>query len=220
MMIDSTNSLARPQAVDHVTADQSSGVSRDAFMKLLVTQLQNQDPLDPMDSRQMVSQLTELTSVEQLLTIDHRLQALEVATAGLANTEVASLVGKTVTADSSALRLEGDGTVTSVYSLGGRADEVTIEIKDAEGNVVRTLSPGAQQSGMHEVTWDGLMEDGTRAPAGRYRMEIKAKDVDGHEVAATTEVSGRVDGITYENGYPELLIGRARVLLGDVQAIQ
>lgn len=219
-MIDSTNSLARPQAVDHVTADQSSGVSRDAFMKLLVTQLQNQDPLDPMDSRQMVSQLTELTSVEQLLTIDHRLQALEVATAGLANTEVASLVGKTVTADSSALRLEGDGQVTSVYSLAGAADEVTIEIKDAEGNVVRTLSPGAQQSGMNEVTWDGLMEDGTRAPAGRYRMEIKAKDVDDHEIVATTEITGRVDGITYENGYPELLIGRARVLLGDVQAIQ
>jgi flagellar basal-body rod modification protein FlgD len=220
MMIDSTNSLARPEATAHVTADASSGVSRDAFMKLLVTQLQNQDPLDPMDAQQMVSQLSELTSVEQLLTIDHRLQALEVATAGMANTEVASLVGKNVTADSSALRLESDGSVTSVYELPAPASDVTITIKDEQGNVVRTIEADAQTAGMHDLVWDGNTNDGTRAPAGRYTMSISAKDESGNPIEASTEIEGRVDGITYENGYPELLIGRARVLLGDVQGIR
>lgn len=220
MEINGNNSLASPTATRIPEQEQTQGaMGRDAFMKLLVTQLQNQDPLDPMDAREMVSQLSELTSVEKLAGIEHRLTALEIANAGMANTQVSSLVGKTVTADASSLRLEEAGAVNGVYRLEGSAEKTTITIRDEAGRAVRTVEVGPDYPGEHSFEWDGNDDSGTRMPPGRYTMEIRAESAEGTPVDVSTEITGMVDAVSYENGYPELLVGEARLLLGDVTSI-
>ncbi len=194
-------------------------IGRDAFMKLLVTQLRNQDPLDPTDAKEFVTQLSQLTGVEQLVGIGERVAALEVATAGIANTQVAGLTGRTVTANADTIRLADSGPGRAVYQLDGRAAEVTVVIRDESGRVVRTQTLGETFAGSHAVEWDGNDDGGARAPAGRYTVEIAAKDAAGHPVGTSTRITGPVTGVSYENGYPELLVGEARVMLGDVISI-
>ena len=221
MDINNNNALASPTPIKKPTgaSDEPGQLGRDAFMKLLVTQLQNQDPLDPMDAREMVTQLSELTSVEQLKAIEYRLTALEVATAGMANMEVAGVVGRTVTADADNMRLGAIGGVEGVFTVEGRATNVTAVVRDASGQAVRTIAMGERFPGQHQISWDGNDDSGARMPAGRYTVEYSAKDSDGNPVNVSTEVQGLVTEISYENGYPELLIGQARVLLGDVTSI-
>jgi flagellar basal-body rod modification protein FlgD len=215
-------------AIQSVTSTQASAppaqrpaqeIGRDAFMKLLVTQLRNQDPLDPTDAKEFVTQLSQLTGVEQLVGIGERVQALEIATAGIANTQVAGLTGRTVTANADTIRLGESGAGRTAYQLDGRATEVTVTIRDESGSVVRTMRLGEAFAGSHAVEWDGNDDTGARAAAGRYSVEIAAKDEAGHAVGTSTRVTGPVTGVSYENGYPELIVGEARVMLGDVVSI-
>jgi flagellar basal-body rod modification protein FlgD len=223
MAIDPSAGIGSPRPVDtgpSRTSLDDQGMGKDTFMRLLVAQMQNQDPMKPMDSREMISQLSDLTSVEQLTGIGDRLAALEIATAGMANTQVASVVGRNVLADGSGVRLSETGPVGSVYRLDGSAKDVKVEVRDRAGKLVRTMDLGAQFPGSHEVSWDGLADDGSRLPPGRYSFEVSAVDDAGNPVSSSFDIEGVVSGISYENGYPELLIGAARVLLGDVQRIE
>jgi flagellar basal-body rod modification protein FlgD len=197
-----------------------STLDRDAFLRLLVTQLQNQDPLDPMDAREMVTQLSELTGVEKLESIEAQLGALQIASAGIANVQASGLVGRTVTADLSSLRVEETGDATGAYTLSSSAQSVTITIYDAEGNVLRTIEEPGGPAGSHTYAWDGLDDEGNRVPPGRYRVELSATSESGAPVEARSEVRGMVTSVTYDGGFPELRIGETRVLLGDVKSIE
>lgn len=220
MEIDTSAGVGQPRASTRQVQEDDQSMGRDDFMKLLVTQMQNQDPLDPMDAREMVSQLSELASVDELRGINHRMAVLEIGVAGMANTQTAGLVGKTVSADGAGILLPETGSATGVYELDARASEVEIVIRDAAGRTVRTLEAGEGFPGGHTFDWDGLDDTGERLPSGRYSVEISAKDSAGNPVAAETKVSGLVTGVSYDNGYPELIIGEARVLLGDVTSIE
>jgi flagellar basal-body rod modification protein FlgD len=196
-----------------------TSMGRDAFMQLLIAQLRNQDPGDPMDTRDMMTQLVQLTSVEHLVGIEDRLTSLQIASAGMANAQVAGFVGQTVEADTSRLRLDEISSVQGSFELGGAAETVTVKVRDAEGNVVRTMELGAQGAGARSFTWDGRDDSGTRLEPGTYRVEVSAADADGNPVEARTRIRGVVTGVSYEHGYPELLIGEQRVLMGDVREV-
>lgn len=217
MAIQPVSTSSTPSAPEAQRPAQEIG--RDAFMKLLVTQLRNQDPLDPTDAKEFVTQLSQLTGVEQLVGIGERIAALEIATAGIANTQVASLTGRTVTANANALRLGHEGAASTVFQLDGRASQVTVTIRDETGRVVRTMQLGDTFAGTHALEWDGNDDTGARAAPGRYQIEVEAKDEAGHSVTTSTRITGPVTGVSYENGYPELIVGEARVMLGDVVSI-
>ncbi|MEM6955740.1 MAG: FlgD immunoglobulin-like domain containing protein [Myxococcota bacterium] len=218
MNIDNPGALAGPQASLR-REQESTSMGRDDFMQLLVAQLQNQDPLEPMDSEQMVTQLSQLTSVEELVAIEGRMQALEIGISSVNNTQVSGLVGKTITADGSQLNLRADGGVGSAIELDAPASEVTVTIRNAAGEAVRTLELGAAPAGPLAFDWDGLDASGNRMPEGRYRVEVDAKNENGQPVGASMDVSGLVSSVDYEGGFPELVIGERRVLLGDVRSI-
>lgn len=220
MPIESVNSLARPTATKVDTSNDKSEVQRDDFMKLLVAQMQMQDPLEPMDNREMITQLSQLTSVDKLASIEGRIGALEIATAGMANTQVVGIVGKTVTASVEALRLDDLGPAETVYGLTESATNVTVSIRNANGDVVRTMQMGDRPPGQHTVTWDGIGDSGERMPPGRYTVDIVAKNAAGTPVHVDQEVTGVVEGINYDGGFPELMIGSARIMLGDVRSIE
>ncbi|MCC6875050.1 MAG: flagellar hook assembly protein FlgD [Sandaracinaceae bacterium] len=220
MEIDNNNTAVALGAPRSPAAGGNGQLDGGAFMQLLVAQIRNQDPANPMDSRELMTQLTQLTSVEHLIGIEDRLTSLSIASAGIANAQVAGFVGKTVEADTSTLRLEDAGGVSTGFELPAATASTTITIRDQDGDVVRTIELGGQGAGPSELTWDGRDDDGQRLPAGSYRMEVAATDEQGHPLEARTRVRGVVTGISYEQGFPELVIGERRVLMGDVRRVE
>lgn len=211
----SVSTLGAPQ-----TDNTSTNLGPDAFMRLLVTQVRNQDPMQPMDTTAMMAQLTQLTEVERLVAIDGRLQNLQISSLGIANAQAADLVGRTVEADTSQMTLLDGGAATGTFELTGASQTTRVEIRDAEGRLVRTLDLGAQGRGTRTFTWDGLDDSGNRADPGRYRISVTAADADGHAVETRTRIRGPVGAVRYEDGYPELVIGEAEVLMGDVRSVE
>jgi flagellar basal-body rod modification protein FlgD len=196
-----------------------NAMGRDAFMKLLVAQLRNQDPEAPVDSKEFITQLSQLTSVEQLVTMSDRLASLEVGMASLANTQVAGIVGKTVVAETKSVNLEDGGSASVPVTLGSRAAKVVATFRNDAGEVVGKVELGDTFPGTRSLSWNGIGPDGVRVPAGRYRVEVSATDAAGRPVDANTRIRGQVSEISYANGYPEVVVGGARVMLGDVTSI-
>lgn len=192
----------------------------DTFMKLLVAELKNQDPNQPMDAREMVAQLSSLSSVQKLTEIDDKFTTLQNSSSASTSLQSSGLIGRTVSAKTNRLSLvDGFSTTQGSYQLQGTAKDVVIKVMNDQGTVVRTLDAGGQNGGTQAFKWDGNMDNGKRADNGSYTFQVTATDSKGLPVPASSEVSGLVTEVTYENGAPEVVVGGAHALLSDVTSI-
>jgi flagellar basal-body rod modification protein FlgD len=191
----------------------------DTFLKLLTTQLRQQDPLQPMDASAFTSQLVQFATVEQAIQTNTKLEDLTKLTRAGGTAAATGLLGQDVTATTSELALGADGDATIRYSLPKQAAEVQISILDAGGRVVQTAA-GATAAGDQTVTWNGLGPDGQRLAAGTYTVKITAKDADGAELAAEQLVSGRVQRIEPGDGDVQLVVGGVAVPLAAVRDVR
>lgn len=191
----------------------------DTFMKLLVAELKQQDPNDPMDSRQMVEQLATLSSVQKLSSIDDKLGSLNSGSLESATLQSAGLIGKKVTAKSNHLGLDALNSPSGKYQLQGEAKDVNVSILGADGNKVQAMALGAQKTGAQTFQWDGKGSDGRRMPNGTYTFQIDATDAAGKPVSANTQISGLVSEVSYQNGTPQVVIAGSSVSLADVTSI-
>ena len=190
----------------------------DNFLLLLTTQLQNQDPLSPLDTNQFTEQLVQFTNVEQSIKTNAKLDQL-IALQGVNQlTGALDYVGRTVEVDSVVLDLS-DGAATMTYDLASNAEETTIEIIDEAGNTVRTLTVEGT-AGRHEVTWDGKDGSGDDLPEGLYGFVVKAVDSEGRTVPARQGTIGRVTAVEVIDGDITLSIGQLQVSIGRVTAIR
>jgi|HigsolmetaAR202D_1030399.scaffolds.fasta_scaffold02245_17 Flagellar hook capping protein len=189
------------------------------FLKLLVTQIRNQDPLSPMDPTQFVQQTATLTQVEQLAKSNQSLANLQAnLSAALMRMDI-GYIGKIVEASVDRFAFDGD-RIDLAYAAPG-ADSVVITISDKDGNVVRTINavPG---SGRQELVWDGSLDGGGKAASGDYRIDITAKDKDGNAVDSLVVVQQRVKEVVPGlNGGESTLIleGGGKVSPSDIITI-
>lgn len=193
--------------------------SQDTFMKLLVAELKNQDPMDPMQSRDMVAQLATLSSVQKLNAIDEKLGGMQKDSISESSLQSASLIGKTVTAKTNRLTLNSFNSSVGGYRLQGDAKNVQVAIVDGSGQTVRSLNLDSQSAGDKTFEWDGRDVTGRRMPNGKYQFQVKAADAAGAPVLTTSEVSGPVTEVTYTNGAPEVVVGDVHVGISDVTSI-
>lgn len=191
----------------------------ETFLKLLTTQLKMQDPLSPTDTTQMTQQITQMTGVEQQLVTNDLLAALVGMNTGTGLSEGVNMIGKQVTAttDNSTLK---DGKATFTWTQPGASTQLTVEIKNAAGKVVRTLSPDDQKSGAHTLTWDGKDDSGAKLPdGGVYTAKVVAKGADGKELKVTN-VKGRTEGVVSavdnSTGSPKVIIDGLAVPIDNV----
>ncbi len=200
---------------------QSQGLGKQDFLKLLVTQLQHQDPMDPTDPAQFVSQLAEFTSLEQLVNIRDGLDMLSVAQASGTSAQLVSFVGREVELRDDHVTLDAEASPVDLrFTLDSKAADVEVVVKDGDGQVVRHIAAGAMGDGAQTVTFDGRDDNGNPLPAGDYTFEVVAKDGDGGAVGASTRSTGVVASVTFEDGYPELVLEDGRkVALGQVTAV-
>jgi flagellar basal-body rod modification protein FlgD len=194
-------------------------MGRETFMKLLVAELKQQDPMDPMQAREMVSQLSQLSSVEKLGSIDDKLGALQSSDVAASALQSAGLIGRNVVGDAKHLELTKTSNPSGSYTLSNKAANVTLKVRNADGDLVSTLDLGPQKIGAQKFSWDGKSDKGLRAADGDYTFEVSATDANGKIVPASTQVSGLVTEVSYERGAPQVVVGGARIPLGDVTSI-
>jgi len=190
----------------------------DRFLTLLVTQMKNQDPLNPLDNAQVTSQLAQINTVKGLETLNASFTGIAAQLQAGQALQAASLVGHQVLLNGNQLALGAAGAPGGA-SLAAPADDLVISVKDASGAVVRRLDLGAQPAGIAEFTWDGKNDSGTALPPGRYTFDATLI-ANGQSAAATPLESGKVEGLTRTStGFMLSLAGLGEVLLSDVQRI-
>ncbi len=197
---------AASQAIDQALGGGST-MGKQEFLNLLVAQLQNQDPLNPVDDKEFVAQLAQFSSLEQAMQTNERLGLLQNTSTALNNAQVAGLIGDTVEANGNKIGLTETRPLPISYTLGGDAIESTVTIRDASGKAVRTIKAGAGAAGKHDIAWDGMDDSGNVLPNGTYTVEVSAKNASGGMVSTSTRVRGVVTSVTFENGGAELIIG-------------
>lgn len=179
---------------------QQLGEDYTKFLTLLTAQIENQDPLSPMDSTQFVSQLAQLSQVEQSVKTNSNLEAIYYQNASLMAMTGADMIDRQVTIASDSIDLVGDQS-SGFYRLMSEAHEVQIEIRDPLGIVVRTLTglSGAANEDT-AIEWDGLSDSGQAMPDGKYTVTLKATDIDSNTVAAFTYNEAAVDQVLFDQG--------------------
>ncbi len=199
-----------------------SSLGQQEFLQLLVAQLQNQDPVNPMDGAQFASQLAQFNSVEQLIGVNDGLNQLAVSQdlmgASLTNSMAASLTGKEVRALSNEIALSSEGNSEINYKLNDSATEVEIVIKTASGAEVRRESLSGVPSGDNSWTWDGLDNNGQRMGEGNYKIEVVAKNGD-NSVSALTFLEGFASKVRYTSQGVYLSVNGINIPIGDVEEV-
>jgi flagellar basal-body rod modification protein FlgD len=221
---DIANKVADPNWVDPTKKVRAVGnptLDKDAFMKLMLTQMKNQDPTKPMESHEMAAQLAQFTSLEQLNNINSTLESMKNSQTPSTNFQALAFIGKKVSGDSSKLtRAAGDTNHAFNFELLGEGARVKVNIKDAAGTVVRKLELAGLKKGENSITWNGLQDDGTPARPGEYKFTVEAQSNTGAKVYAKTSFEGRITGLNYTAQGPVLMVGSQTIKLSDVKKIE
>lgn len=198
------------------TAASSDAGTADRFLKLLVTQLQNQDPLNPMDNAELTSQMAQINTVTGLQTVNTSIQALNTQFVQMQALQGASLIGRDVTVDGNQLAIDARGTAEAGFALAGPADAVQVDILNGAGQVVDTMQLGAQESGRHGFEWDASKHP----DAAGYTFRVTAT-LGSAAVEATPLMLDRVTSVALDgaSGLMLTLERSGSVAYGDVHAL-
>lgn len=218
-MITNVTTGATGASAAEAAMKKSTGMNKDDFLKLFVTQLQNQDPLNPQDGTEFIGQLAQLTQVEQAYNTNTNLQNLLNQGNNSTSFAAVSLIGKEVQALGSQVDLQQGATAQLNLFLEGSASQVNLTIRDENGNVIKTLDAGALAAGKASVAWDGTDNSGAAVAPGAYTFSAAAVDVNGQKVAATPFIKGRVDGVDISGTNLILSLGNVKLNLTDVTSV-
>ena len=205
------------QANTQSAATQQLTGNFDTFLQLLTTQLQNQDPLNPMDSNQFTQQLVEFSQVEQQINTNSNLSSLISLTEGNAGSSAVGFLGKDVTITNGNAALVS-GVAQWNYTLGSDSAATQLTVTNASGQVVYTGS-GETSSGSNTFNWNGEDNNGNQLPDGTYTLAVAATGSDGSAVQTSVSSSGVVNEISFQNGLPVLMIGSMAVPLSQVSSV-
>jgi flagellar basal-body rod modification protein FlgD len=205
---------ASPSATSAGSETQIMG--KEDFLKLLLAQLENQDPLDPTDSVEFTAQLAQFSSLEQLGNVNTNLEKLELYQASINNSQAVSFIGKEIVARGNGVAVAGGQPVALQFELPADAGAVTLSIYDANGEFVRTYDASNLNAGLHSISWDAKDQNGNQVTDGTYRFELMAEGHDGEPMTVTTYANGTVSGVTFSENTTYLVTDERKIPVGDV----
>ncbi len=194
----------------------TTDLGEDAFLRLLTTQLQYQDPSDPVKNEAFVAQLAQFSSLEQLEGLNGTLDGVYAALAAMNNASMASLLGTDVIAAGNAFTYGGEGPVTLQASSPVALSSATLTVYDEDGGVVWSGDAGALPAGAGSVTWGGLDASGQSVPAGTYTFSIAGFDAAGNAVDVDERITGTITEMDYSTGTPLPSIDGNVVQISDI----
>jgi flagellar basal-body rod modification protein FlgD len=214
-----TNSAADNAAPSTVTPTGNAALGKDQFLKILVAQLQNQDPTQPQDSSAFVAELAQFSALESQQNAVSDLNALMIGQATANSTAATSFIGKQIGFAGGTVNWDGTQAVNATVNVPSGADKLTVAIADPSGNVIRTLQLGSAGAGDVKVTWDGRDNSGDIVTPAQYTLVPAAFDAKGNAVPANLSTSGVVTGVQFQGGVPYLQVGSTLVQMSSVTSI-
>ncbi|MGN6374310.1 MAG: flagellar hook assembly protein FlgD [Sphingomonas sp.] len=204
------NSISTPTPTPTATTGSSAldqlASDKTMFLNLLTTQMQNQDPLNPMDTSQYTQQLTQFSQVEQSIQQNSTLNSILSALSGQNLFSAAATVGQTATFDSDVAGLTATAPASWHYAATHPASAMVATISDAKGNAVAKATLNAQ-SGTFQ--WDGTLADGSKAQPGSYSLSVAALDATGADVPVTVQTQGTIGQVTSASGATQFVVNGA-----------
>jgi len=201
-------------AIEYKTAQEKGSLSKDDFMMLFVTQLQYQDPMSPMESAEMASQMAQFNMLDLMYENNEAMNNLAKTYQTSTGLSAVSLIGHTVHHKADSMVLEFQGETRELFlELGSDAADVAIEIRDSSGKLVNILELGSEPEGRAPVQWDGTDINGNPAEPGKYYIRASAIDQHGDEIDSDLWLPGRIEGINYQDdGSPLFRINNGSVI--------
>ncbi|MCM0754888.1 flagellar hook assembly protein FlgD [Desulfovibrio aminophilus] len=190
---------AAQQAASNEVTHKTS-MDQDTFMKILIAQLTHQDPMNPMDDKEMTSQLAQFSSLEQLTNINKGIKSLVDANSEKDLYSATNFIGKSIKAKGYTVTKDGSSISSITYGMSEAVNNIIVNVYDSEGNIVRSETLGARKAGTYSYTWDGKNSAGTTVPDGKYTVGMMGEDAKGAKVLIQTEVSGVVAGVVNSGG--------------------
>ncbi len=192
------------QSSDTQKSENDDALGRDAFLTMLVAQLQNQDPLNPMDGTDFSAQLAQFSQLEQLMNLNDSMETLTTSFLSDSDKDLIGYVGKQVTGEVNTMQVAEGEVSGGFFSLSEPAD-VVVEIVDSSGMTVKRLGQGTKNAGSHVISWDGTNEEGTAVDDGTYTFNVLANTGSGYNKISNS-VTGTVDGVAYSDGKAYLVV--------------
>jgi flagellar basal-body rod modification protein FlgD len=215
----SSSNAATTAAASAGTAKRASLANNfETFLTLLTAQLQNQDPLSPLDSKDFTNQLVQFSGVEQQLKTNDLLTALTENTKLSAGATAVAYLGKEATANSSLATIPAGGNATWNYEIPRTAQSVSLRVVDSSGRIVATAS-GETTRGQKAFQWDGKDQVGNAVAAGTYRLEINAEGADGQPIIGSVSRRGLISAVDLSGATPTVTIAGASVPLSSITKI-
>ena len=201
-------------------AQGGQAMDKDAFLELMIAQLRNQDPLDPMDGTEYAAQLAQFTSLEQLTNLNESMnrsiEADYFLSQSINNTLTATLIGNDVKLASPILHNIGQDDVEFGYNLPVDASNVTVKIYNEHGALIKTINNENTPSGDHKLSWDFFDDNGNRVADGKYNFKIEANDAKGKSINVSSYGIGTIDGVRFGENGTSLIVGGIEYSLADI----
>jgi flagellar basal-body rod modification protein FlgD len=198
-------------------ADKEDALGRDAFLTMLVAELKYQDPLNPMDGSDFSAQLAQFSQLEQLINLNDSMTSFTKSFTDKSGGDALDYIGRQVSGVVDTMSVE-DGKISGgFYNLDAPAD-IMISITDSNGKNIRTIYAGQQDKGSHTISWDGKDKDGRKVDNGSYKYIVMANTGHGF-VQVPSVVTGKVDGVSYHNDKPYLLVNGALLDPDSLKAV-
>lgn len=208
-------------STDTKTREVKKELDQDDFLKLLVTQMQFQDPLKPMEQKEFTTQLVQFSSLDQLFSINDGLTALADSQNNDSDFETVNFIGKEITTPGNKVVMGEEVPSTSMgYYLDTDMSSVSVQIFDKEGKNIRTMEIGPQEEGGHNAGWDGKDDTGKSVSPGEYIFTVNAIDIKGGNSTVMTEVTGIVTGVLFEGDIPYLMVSGMHIPVTDISEVK
>ncbi len=220
---DVLNKAADPNWIDpskKMRAVGSDKMDKDAFMKLMLAQMKNQDPTNPLKSHEMAAQLAQFSQLEQLQNVNTTLETMQTNQKPTETYQSLNFIGKSVAGDAARVyRTKGDRDHDFTFTLPDAAKEAVIKVRNAQGDYVREVKLQNLKAGENRWTWNGKNDSDMTTPVGDYQFVIEAKNSSDQKLAVKTDFNGTITGVNYTPEGPVLLVGNQSVKLKDVRKI-
>lgn len=198
---DTANSVLSNLSIDKTkkTEEKSNTLGQDAFLELLVTQMNHQNPLNPQDNSEFVAQLAQFSSVEGITKLNTQMESMATSFQSSQALQASALVGREVLVPTDSTPVQSGGSVKGSIDVAGATSQLTLNVYNAAGTLVDQEIMGAASSGAKSFTWDGRDSNGNPVPAGKYTFKATAL-IDGKATAQAMNLPANVNSVTLGRG--------------------
>ena len=218
--MESITSLLNQNTTPNFGPQGKSALGKDDFLKLMMEQIKNQDPLEPLDGSEYTAQLAQFSSLEQLSNMNESLnQSIDanyLLTQAVNNTLTAALIGKDAKVNSNSIDYNGQSKAQFGYTLPTSATTVTVKILDASGRVVKTFDSVPKTAGEHKLSWDFTDNEGEKVATGQYTFKVEATGANGEPMVIDTYSIGMIEAVRFNETGTALVINGVEYSLGEI----